>query len=47
MELAAIAADVIGTGVSFIPGANVAGAITGMGATGLQFASDVKRDGLD
>ena len=47
MELAAVIADVIGTGASFIPGANVAGAITGMGATGLQFASDVKRDGLD
>lgn len=47
LELGAIAGDVAGTIMSLIPGANVAGAVTGMGATGAQFVSDVKRDGLD
>lgn len=47
-ELAAIGADVAGALTSLIPGyGNIAGAGLGLVGTGTQFASDVRRDGLD
>lgn len=48
MELGAIAGDLVGFGLSFVPGAgNVASGVVGLGSTATQFAADVKRDGLD
>lgn len=48
LELAAMAADLAGLGLSFVPGyGNIAGAAAGVAGTGMQFAADVGRDGLD
>ena len=46
MQIAAAAGDLVGVGLSFIPGAHIGSAITGLGATALQFAGDVKKDGF-
>lgn len=43
-----MAADLAGLGLSFVPGAgNIAGGVAGVAGTGMQFAADVSRDGLD
>lgn len=48
MQIAAAIGDAIGVGLSFggVAG-GVAGAATGVASTGLRFAADVKKDGLD
>lgn len=46
MQIAAAVGDLAGVGLSFVPGAHIAGAITGLGATATRFAADVKKDGF-
>lgn len=47
-QLIAAVGDLAGVAMTFIPGlGNIAGAVTGVAATGVQFAADVKKDGFD
>lgn len=47
LQIYAAIGDLAGIAMTFIPGwGNIAGAITGLGATGTQLAGDIKKDGL-
>lgn len=47
MQIGAAIGDLAGVGISFMgPVGNIAGAVTGLGATATRFAADVKQDGF-
>ena len=46
MQIAAAVGDLAGVGLSFVPGAHIAGSIAGLGSTATRFAADVKKDGF-
>ena len=46
MQIGAAIGDLAGVGLSFVPGAHIAGSIAGLGATATRFAADVKKDGF-
>ena len=46
LQIAAAVGDLAGVGLSFVPGAHIAGSVTGLGATATRFIADVKKDGF-
>lgn len=46
LQIGAAVGDLAGVGISFIPGAHIISGITGLAATGAQFAGDVMKDGF-
>lgn len=46
MQIASAFGDLAGVGLAFVPGANVASAVTGAAASTTRFAADIKQDGF-